>query len=71
MEFLLTYLAIGFITVFGWNSGQKVWDKYIEPPAIEQPADKIETPVPPKKDALKKYNGKTKEDLAGPLRENH
>ena len=31
MEFILTYIAIGFFTVFGWNSGQKVWDKYIEP----------------------------------------
>jgi hypothetical protein len=31
MEFILTYIAIGFLTVFGWNSGQKVWDKYIEP----------------------------------------
>jgi hypothetical protein len=31
MEFILTYIAIGFLTVFGWNSGQRVWDKYIEP----------------------------------------
>lgn len=37
--FILEYLAIGFITVFGWNSGQIVWDKYVEPPAAEQPAD--------------------------------
>jgi hypothetical protein len=29
--FVLTYIAIGFITVFGWNTGQKVWDKYVEP----------------------------------------
>ena len=28
--FVLTYIAIGFITVFGWNTGQKVWDKYVE-----------------------------------------
>jgi hypothetical protein len=40
MEFILTYVAIGFFTVFGWNAGQKVWDKYVEPPAIEQPAEK-------------------------------
>jgi hypothetical protein len=40
--FILEYLAIGFITVFGWNSGQVVWDKYIEPPSIEQPAEKRE-----------------------------
>jgi hypothetical protein len=31
MEFILTYVVIGFLTVFGWNTGQKVWDKYIEP----------------------------------------
>jgi hypothetical protein len=39
MEFILTYMAIGFLTVFGWNSGQIVWDKYVEPLAIEQPAE--------------------------------
>lgn len=37
--FVLEYLAIGFITVFGWNSGQVVWDKYIDTPSIEQPVD--------------------------------
>jgi hypothetical protein len=37
MEFILTYVFIGFFTVFGWNTGQKVWDKYVEPPIIEQP----------------------------------
>ena len=31
MGFIGTYLVIGFLTVFGWNTGQKVWDKYIEP----------------------------------------
>lgn len=31
MGFIATYLAIGFLSVFGWNTGQKVWDKYIEP----------------------------------------
>ena len=34
--FILEYLAIGFITVFGWNSGQIVWDKYVDVPKIEQ-----------------------------------
>jgi hypothetical protein len=24
-------LVFGFFSVFGWNTGQKVWDKYIEP----------------------------------------
>jgi len=47
--FVATYFIIGFITVFGWNSGQIVWDKYIEPPAQEQPAD-----IPAKKDPFKK-----------------
>jgi len=36
MEFILTYIAIGFFTVFGWNTGQNVWDKYIEPNKQEQ-----------------------------------
>jgi hypothetical protein len=29
---ILYWAAAGFFTVFGWNTGQKVWDKYIEPP---------------------------------------
>jgi hypothetical protein len=29
--FVITYLAIGFVTVFGWNTGQIVWEKYVEP----------------------------------------
>jgi hypothetical protein len=33
---VLTYFAIGFITVFGWNSGQIVWDKYLEPSQHEK-----------------------------------
>jgi hypothetical protein len=27
-------LVFGFFSVFGWNTGQKVWDKYIEPKEI-------------------------------------
>ena len=46
MGFVLTYIGIGFITVFGWNSGQMVWDKYVEPTTVEQPADH---PAPAKK----------------------
>ena len=34
--FVVEYLVIGFITVFGWNSGQIVWDKYIQPQSTEQ-----------------------------------
>ena len=41
--FVLEYFVIGFITVFGWNSGQIVWDKYIDTPGIEQPAEKTTT----------------------------
>ena len=37
--FALYFAAAGFFTVFGWNAGQIVWDKYVEPPAIEQPAE--------------------------------
>jgi len=51
MGFVLTYLGIGFISVFGWNSGQIVWDKYVEPTAVEQHTD---NPAPTKKDAFKK-----------------
>ena len=28
-------LVFGFISVFGWNTGQKVWDKYVEPTIAE------------------------------------
>ena len=43
MEFILTYIAMGFLTVFGWNSGQKVWDKYIEPEVQQIEAVKNDT----------------------------
>jgi hypothetical protein len=39
-------LIFGFFSVFGWNSGQKVWDKYIEP--------KFETSAEQAKDTEKK-----------------
>jgi hypothetical protein len=29
-------LVFGFFSVFGWNTGQKVWDKYVEPTKLEQ-----------------------------------
>jgi len=37
--FALYFAAVGFFSVFGWNAGQLVWDKYIEPTSIEKPAD--------------------------------
>jgi len=38
--FFLYWAAAGFCTVFGWDAGQNVWDRYIEPHVqIEQPAD--------------------------------
>lgn len=43
--FVLEYFIIGFITVFGWNSGQIVWDKYIESPSIDSPV--TEKPTDP------------------------
>jgi hypothetical protein len=39
-------ILFGFFSVFGWNSGQKVWDKYIEP--------KFETSAEQAKDTEKK-----------------
>jgi hypothetical protein len=33
-------LVFGFFSVFGWNSGQLVWDKYVEPPKTEQATKK-------------------------------
>jgi Icc-related predicted phosphoesterase len=35
-------ILFGFFSVFGWNTGQKVWDKYIEPElktSVEQAKD--------------------------------
>lgn len=38
--FVLYFAAAGFCTVFGWDAGQVVWDRYIEPHIqVEQPAD--------------------------------
>jgi len=39
-------ILFGFFSVFGWNSGQKVWDKYIEP--------RLETSVEQDKDTKEK-----------------
>jgi hypothetical protein len=38
LELTLGAVVAGFFTVFGWNYGNIVWDKYVEPPAVEQPA---------------------------------
>ena len=43
MGFILTYFLAGFVTVFGWNSGQKVWDKYIEPEVQQVEVEKNDT----------------------------
>ena len=35
-------ILFGFFSVFGWNTGQKVWDRYIEPrieKSVEQEKD--------------------------------
>jgi hypothetical protein len=37
LELTLGSVIVGFFTVFGWNSGNLVWDKYIELPVVEQP----------------------------------
>jgi hypothetical protein len=41
--FALYFVGAGFFTVFGWNAGQIVWDKWIDPPAIEQKAENEHT----------------------------
>jgi len=39
LELTLGAVVAGFFTVFGWNYGNIVWDKYVEPEhKIEQPA---------------------------------
>jgi len=43
LELTLGSVIVGFFTVFGWNSGNIVWDKYIEPPAVEQPVADTKT----------------------------
>jgi len=37
LELTVGAIVAGFFTVFGWNAGNIVWDKYVEPPAVEQP----------------------------------
>ena len=37
LELTLGSVIVGFFTVFGWNSGNLVWYKYIEQPVVEQP----------------------------------
>lgn len=34
LELTLGSVIVGFFTVFGWNSGNLVWDKYIEPAPV-------------------------------------
>jgi len=43
LELTLGSVIVGFFTVFGWNSGNLVWDKYIEPPVVEQPVADVKT----------------------------
>jgi hypothetical protein len=39
LELTIGSVIVGFFTVFGWNSGNIVWDKYIEPTSVTQSAD--------------------------------
>jgi len=38
LELTVGAIVAGFFTVFGWNAGNIVWDKYVEAPSVEQPA---------------------------------
>jgi len=39
LELTVGSVIVGFFTVFGWNSGNIVWDRYIEPAPVVQSAD--------------------------------
>jgi hypothetical protein len=39
LELTIGSVVVGFFTVFGWNSGNIVWDRYIEPAPVVQSAD--------------------------------
>jgi hypothetical protein len=42
LELTVGSVIVGFFTVFGWNSGNLVWDKYIDPAPVVQSADSDE-----------------------------
>jgi len=50
LELTIGSVVVGFFTVFGWNYGNIVWDKYVEPAPIVQEADKSESTEPAKKE---------------------
>ena len=39
LELTVGSVIVGFFAVFGWNSGNIVWDKYIEPTPVAQSAE--------------------------------
>jgi hypothetical protein len=36
LEITIGSVIVGFFTVFGWNTGNIVWDRYIEPTPVVQ-----------------------------------
>jgi len=42
LELTVGAVVAGFFTVFGWNYGNIVWDRYIEPAPVVQNADSEE-----------------------------
>ena len=42
LELTIGSVIVGFFTVFGWNSGNIVWDKYFEPTPVTQSVDSEE-----------------------------
>jgi len=43
LELTIGSVIVGFFTVFGWNSGNIIWDKYIEPTTVTQSVDAEES----------------------------
>ena len=39
LELTIGSVVVGFFTVFGWNYGNIVWDRYIEPAPVVQSVD--------------------------------
>ena len=43
LELTVGSVIVGFFTVFGWNYGNTIYEKYVEPIVAEQPADSEQT----------------------------
>jgi hypothetical protein len=43
LELTVGSVIVGFFTVFGWNYGNTIYEKYVEPIVVEQPSDSDQT----------------------------